>query len=125
MIDLFLFLVEIFLGMLMLLGIVFGAGLIFLVLIKNLKWFARKGKNDENNYEGVQITPKRRANYIRRQRHTRHGDESSQVSDGLLEAGERTAEHGSEGTSDEYVPGELLDSYGRLYSTYDRTRRED
>lgn len=125
MIDLFLFLLEIFLGMLMLLGIVFGAGLIFLVLIKNLKAFARKGKNDENNYEGVQIAPKRRANYIRRQRHTRHGNESSSVPDGIFEAGEGTAEHRPEGTSDEYIPGELLDSYGRLYSTYDRTRRKD
>lgn len=125
MIDLFLFLVEIFLGMLMLLGIVFGAGLIFLVLIKNLKWFARKGGNHEDHNEGVQITPKRRANYIRRQRHTRHGNESGQVSDGIFKTSEGTAEHRPEGTSDEYIPGELLDSYGRLYSTYDRTRRED
>lgn len=125
MIDLFLFLLEIFLGMLMLLGIVFGAGLIFLVLIKNLKWFARKGENHEDHNEGVQITPKRRSHYIRRKRHSGHGDEGRKISDGIFKAGERTAEHGPERTSDEYVPGELLDSYGRLYSTYDRTRRED
>lgn len=125
MIDLFLFLFEVFLGMLMLLGIVFGAGLIFLVLVKNLKAFARKGKNDENNYEGVQITPKRRANYIRRQRHTRHGNESSQVSDGLLKVGEGTEEHGSEGVSDDDVRGAELLRYGRLLSEYRDAKRED